>query len=112
MLTGFLRRNLGWAVIFSAGMTLLIVFRPWSSEGPLVTSPLSGLVVFFGLLVTQLGIKAVLDPEVGAKLREKLEDRQAQHKTRRERLDRKDEEARKRLREAWRELKGERRTKP
>lgn len=104
---------------FSTAMTWAIVFvlnpqplAPWWSQ------LLRALMVFSVLFLSQLGINAVVDPEVGAKLREKLEhlqakleDRQAQQKTRRERLDRKDEEARKRLREAWRELKGERRTK-
>lgn len=112
MLTRFLQQHGWWAVAFSVGMTLFIGFRPWSSEGPLLTSPLQWVVTFVALLLSQLGLSAVVDPEVGAKLRERLERRQAQHKTRRELLERKDEEARRRLREAWRELRGERRTKP
>ena len=113
MLRRFLRRYTGVALGFSAAMTWGIVFRlvprpqdPWWSQ------LLRAIGVFSVLFFSQLGLNAVVDPEVGAKLRERLERRQAQHKTRRELLEQKDEEARRRLREAWRELRGERRTKP
>ena len=71
------------------------------------------LMVFSVMFFTQLGISALVDPEVGAKLRERLERRQARHKARRELLERRrellerrDEEATRRLKEAWRELIG------
>lgn len=120
MLRRFLRRYAGVALGFSAAMTWGIVFKlvprpqdPWGSQ------LLRALMVFSVLFFSQLGISAVVDPEVGANLREKLEhsqarleSRQARHKARRELLERKDAEARRRLKEAWRELKGEKTTKP
>lgn len=107
MLRRFLRRYVGWAVIFSTGMTLLIAFRPWNPSGPLITSPIGMLVTFLALFLSQLGIKALVDPEVGAKIMEKLKNMQARQKARRERLDKRHDEAKRRLREAWKELRGE-----
>lgn len=111
MLRRFLRRYVGWAVIFSTGMTLLIAFRPWNPSGPLITSPIRMLVTFLALFLSQLGIQALVDPEVGAKIMEKLKNMQARQKARqkarRERLDKRHDEAKRRLREAWKELRGE-----
>lgn len=76
MLRKFLRRHIGWALIFSAYMTLLIVFKPWNPRplpGPWWSDLLRALMVFFGLLLTKLGIRALTDPQVNAKLRESLE---------------------------------------
>lgn len=55
MLTRFAKRHGWWAVAFGVGMTLFIGFRPWSSEGPLLTSPLQWVVTFVALLLSQLG---------------------------------------------------------
>lgn len=120
MLRRFLRRYTGVALGISAAMTWGIVFRMVPRpQDPCWSQLLRTLMVSSVLFFSQFGLSAVVDPEVGAKLREKLghsqarlESRQARHKARRELLEQKDEEARRRLKEAWRELKGERRTKP
>jgi len=86
-------------------MTLLIGLRPWNHKGPLLTSPYQWGIVFVGLLLCQLALQALVDPEMNAKLREWLEQSLARDKVRREFLDRKHEEAKRRLKEAWQELK-------